>query len=311
MSVVVLGELNVDIIISGNDLMPEWNREKLIDSFDIVLGSSSAITACALGGLGQDVRFVSVVGDDDFGRFCIRELERMGVDTAHVKCDPGLKTGVTMSFSTPSDRGLMTYPGSIPMLQPQDVPDTLLKQAAHVHFGSYFLQDGMRDHWKPLFETVRSQESSTSFDTGWDVRQQWHRASIHALLGATDLFIPSEEELLHIYGAATLEAVWELLPPDARLVAVKRGAAGAALFQPGAAPLSVKAYDIVPVDTTGAGDAFNAGLIHAYLGGQRGEALLRYACACGAIATQGVGGTGRLPTAEAVERLQTSVALRS
>ncbi len=79
---------------------------------------------------------------------------------------------------------------------------------AHVHFGSYFQQDGMRDHGKPLFEPPRKQGSSTSFDTVCDAGRQCRRTSIHALPGATDLFIPGEEELLHIYGAATLEAVW-------------------------------------------------------------------------------------------------------
>ncbi|MED4957599.1 carbohydrate kinase family protein, partial [Paenibacillus macerans] len=72
--VVVAGELNVDIIVSGGDVMPEWNREKMVDGFEVVLGSSSAITACALASLGADVRFVSVVGDDDFGAFWTGEL---------------------------------------------------------------------------------------------------------------------------------------------------------------------------------------------------------------------------------------------
>lgn len=69
MKIVVVGELNVDVILAGTGVMPEWNREKLIDSFDVVLGSSSAITACALASLGAEVHFVSVVGEDDFGRF--------------------------------------------------------------------------------------------------------------------------------------------------------------------------------------------------------------------------------------------------
>ena len=48
--VVVAGELNVDIIVSGGDVMPEWNREKMVDGFEVVLGSSSAITG------GREVR---------------------------------------------------------------------------------------------------------------------------------------------------------------------------------------------------------------------------------------------------------------
>ena len=112
--VYVLGELNPDMIMTGKDLLPEFNREKLLDSCEIVLGSSSAITAANLAGLGLDVRFVSVVGDDPFGRFCLDELRRSGIDTRYVSVDPRWSTGVTLSFSTTSDRALMTHLGAIP-----------------------------------------------------------------------------------------------------------------------------------------------------------------------------------------------------
>ena len=61
--VFILGELNVDLILTGIDILPEWNKEKLADTFELAMGSSSAITACVLAGLGADVSFVGVVGD--------------------------------------------------------------------------------------------------------------------------------------------------------------------------------------------------------------------------------------------------------
>lgn len=303
--VVVAGELNVDIIVSGNDVIPEWNREKMVDGFEVVLGSSSAITACALASLGADVRFVSVVGDDDFGTFCTGELQRMGVNTENVTRLPGVKTGVTLSFSTPADRGLLTYAGSIPLLTPDYIPETLLRQAEHLHFGSYYLQDGMRPHWKELFKRLRADGISTSFDTGWDVANQWDRAGISALLAETDLFIPSEDELLHIFPADEVVSVLEsMLPPIAGVAAVKQGSRGASLRELDGSVLSAVPYTVTPVDTTGAGDCFNAGIIYGYLTGRRGEDLLRFANACGALSTLGIGGTGSLPTVEAVLRLQ-------
>ncbi|KFM94327.1 PfkB domain-containing protein [Paenibacillus macerans] len=303
--VVVAGELNVDIIVSGGDVMPEWNREKMVDGFEVVLGSSSAITACALASLGADVRFVSVVGDDDFGVFCTGELRRMGVNTEHVTRLPGVKTGVTLSFSTPADRGLLTYAGSIPLLTPEHIPDTLLRQARHLHFGSYYLQDGMRAHWLELFARLRADGTSTSFDTGWDVANRWDRDGIGALLAETDLFIPSEDELLHIFPADRVASVLESeLPPVAGMVAVKQGSRGASLRRPDGSVISAGPYAVTPVDTTGAGDCFNAGIIYGYLLGRRGEELLRFANACGALSTLGLGGTGSLPTVEAVLRLQ-------
>ncbi|MCS7459822.1 carbohydrate kinase family protein [Paenibacillus doosanensis] len=303
-TVVVVGELNVDMIITGRDVMPEWNREKLVDGFQVVLGSSSAITACALAALGADVRFVSVVGADDFGKFCISELERMGVNAEHVVALPGVQTGVTMSFSTPADRGLLTYPGSIPLVGPEHIPDALLDEASHLHFGSYYLQDGMRPHWPQLFERARGLGVTTSFDAGWDVRNRWDREGIVALLAHTDWFIPSEEEVLHIFEAESLEEAFAQMPRSAGRIAVKQGSKGATLCEPDGAIVFAEPYRVSPVDTTGAGDCFNAGMIYGYLHGYTGKALLRYANACGALSTLGVGGTGSLPTAEGVARLQ-------
>lgn len=306
--VVVAGELNVDIIVSGNDVMPEWNREKLVEGFEIVLGSSSAITACALASLGADVRFVSVVGEDDFGRYCTNELQRMGVNTEHVTGLPGIKTGVTLSFSTPADRGLLTYAGSIPLLKPELVPERLLREARHLHFGSYYLQDGMRPHWPELFQRLRSDGISTSFDTGWDVANQWDRTGISTLLGHTDLFMPSEDELLHIFPADQVSDMLESgLPPVAGLVAVKQGSRGASLRELDGSVSRAEPYQVSPVDTTGAGDCFNAGIIYGYLLGHRGGELIQFANACGAVSTLGIGGTGSLPTVEAVRKLQAVV----
>lgn len=310
MTIFVLGELNVDMIVTGNDLIPEWNKEKLVDSFDLVLGSSSAITACALASLGMDVRFVSLVGADDFGDFCIEQLNSRGVNTEHVKRHRVLKTGVTLSFSTPADRGLLTFMGSIPALTPADLPKELFNEANHIHFGSYFLQDGMRAHWQEVFSKARQQGISTSFDTGWDVRNNWDRDGIHSLIEATDLFIPSEEELLHIYGVQTLGEVWRLLPEERQWVAVKRGSNGAVMLAPHEDMLSVNAYNIVPLDTTGAGDSFNAGLIYAFLLGKRGAELLGFANACGALSTQALGGVGSLTSLEAVEVFRSTFMLR-
>ncbi|WP_281281603.1 carbohydrate kinase family protein [Paenibacillus oralis] len=85
---------------------------------------------------------------------------------------------------------------------------------------------------------------------------------------------------------------------------IKQGSRGASLRQPDGSVISAGPYAVTPVDTTGAGDCFNAGIIYGYLLGRRGEELLRFANVCGALSTFGIGGTGSLPTVEAVLRLQ-------
>lgn len=75
------------------------------------------------------------------------------------------------------------------------------------------------------------------------------------------------------------------------------------LFTREQAPELVSSFQVAPVDTTGAGDAFNAGLIYAYRSGLRGRELVRFANASGAISTLGIGGTGSLPTLEKVNAM--------
>jgi len=302
-AVYVLGELNVDLIMTGDDVTPEWNREKLVSSFDMALGSSSAITACGLAGLGLDVRMVSVVGDDDIGVFCIERLREKGVDVEHVAVLQGVKTGVTLSLSTSRDRALLTYMGAISMLRPQYVPERMFEEAAHIHSGSYFLQENMRAHWYDLFAKAKARGITTSFDAGWDPSERWFKDDISKLLAVTDYFVPSEDEIMNIFGGTSLYETLDAVPAHAGRIAVKCGARGAVSKAPGKERISVPPFPVSPVDTTGAGDSFNAGYIYANLAGLDEREALRFACACGALATTRVGGASSVPSLRDVEAL--------
>jgi sugar/nucleoside kinase (ribokinase family) len=299
--VFVLGELNVDLIFSGDDVTPEWNQEKLVDSFDLVLGSSSAITACCLAGLGRKVYFVGVVGDDQFGHYCIEQLEKKGVDTKYIKVDDSVKTGVTLSLSTKQNRALLTYMGAIPNLHLDHLPEDLYLLAEHIHFGSYYLQENIQQNWKEILSKAKDNKITTSFDTGWDPNNLWQTTKITELLEYTDLFIPNEEEILNIYLGSELKDIVPKLPEKRNIVVVKRGEKGAMLIEANGQILQMDAFDVDPIDTTGAGDSFNAGLIIGYLSGKKGRKLLEFANACGAIATQRIGGASDVPTEENVE----------
>lgn len=293
-SVIVIGELNVDFIITSEEISPEPNREKIVDGFDMVLGSSSAITACALAGLGLNVVFVGVVGNDYFGEFCIEKLKTKGVDTTYIQKLPNCKTGITFSFSTPKDRALLTYMGTIPSMAPKNLPVNLLKMAQHIHFGSYYLQKNMQEYWKKLFSDAQKAGISTSFDTGWDPQEEWRADYIHQLLKYTNLFIPSEEEFRKIFGGIHDKRLLEKFSEKERFVIIKRGSEGSCLLSNGQMD-KVPGYSVNPIDTTGAGDSFNAGVIFGYLEGKKGVGLLNFANACGAFATLGVGGAEDVP----------------
>ncbi|SEN87303.1 carbohydrate kinase family protein [Paenibacillus sp. OV219] len=299
--VIVIGELNVDLIFADSNITPEPNRERLVRDFRLALGSSSAIAAAGLAGLGLDVAFVSIVGDDEFGHFCLKELARLGVDVTHVAVDSSVRTGVTLSLTDGSDRSLLTYMGSIGSVTPAMIPMELFREASHVHFGSYFLQDAMRPHWLEVFQLAKACGMTTSFDAGWDPAEHWDRERLAALLAYTDWFIPSEEEALQVFEVGAVDELPGRLPAERGAVVVKCGSAGAVgIFADGRVEYAPP-FTVVPVDTTGAGDSFNAGFIAAKLRDEPDREALEYANACGALSTLAIGGAGTV-TLDALAR---------
>src|SRR5450756_2461224 len=117
----------------------------------MALGSASAICAMGLAKLGTPVTFAGVVGADVWGEYCLGVMRAAGIDLAPVRIDPAIKTGVTVSITSPSDRALVTYLGSITALTAEDVEDRLFAGADHLHVSSYFLQSRLRPGCRDLF----------------------------------------------------------------------------------------------------------------------------------------------------------------
>jgi len=140
--IVVIGELNIDAVLTGLLEAPKMGAESLrmISSHS---GSASAIFASGLAKLGHPVTFIGKVGTDNFGRFCLSALREAGIPTRHVLRDKRAKTGVTVSLSTAGDRALITYLGRLQRWAPR-IPMSLLKGHNHLHMTSYFLQTRLR-----------------------------------------------------------------------------------------------------------------------------------------------------------------------
>jgi len=292
--VLVLGEINVDLILSADEINPVFGQELLVDDMTLTMGSSSVIFSCGAARLGLKVGFVGIAGDDEFGRFMLREMAARGVDVTPVIVDPAIKTGITVSLSTAADRALLTYSGSIAALTAERVDRALLDQARHVHIGSYFLQDGLREGLPGLLAEAHGCGLTVSLDTGFDPRETWD-GGLQDTLAQVDVFVPNEVEAPAISGAANPEAALAALAEQVGVVAVKLGAKGA-IAQQGLETVRAEPPAVDAVDTTGAGDSFDAGFVYGFLAGWPLERVLRLACACGALATRVPGGTNGQPT---------------
>src|SRR5512141_1521469 len=262
--IIVVGELNADLLLRG-DVIPAFGQvEQLVDEATLTIGSSSAIFACGAARLGLRVAFIGKAGDDEFGRFMLHELNQRGIDTSGVVIDPHLPTGLSVILSRAFDRAILTHLGSIAALRFDEIDLSLLSRARHLHLGSYYLLAALRSDVPRLFAEAKARGLTISIDTNYDPSEQW-AGGLREALQQVDVFLPNETELLAITHEDSIEAGFDRLA-EIPTVAVKLGARGAAARR-GSQIVYADSISVKVVDTTGAGDSFDAGFVYAYLAG--------------------------------------------
>ena len=294
-AVLVVGELNVDIVLSGLASPPVLGREVLAQGMSMVLGSASAIFATGVARLGHPVGFVSKIGDDDFGQFCREALLHSGISTDGLLLSP-LPTGATIVLSTPGDRALVTHLGAIADLGYDDLPQDLFRGFRHLHLTSYFLQDRLRPDFSRLIREAKSAGLTVSFDPNSDPSQNWS-PEVWEVIRAADVVFVNESEARALTGAASKSEALSKLAERTSCAVVKQGSAGATAVR-GAERMHVDAFAVNVVDTTGAGDSFAAGFVHGMLTQRSLGDCLLLANAAGALSATGVGGTAAQPDLE-------------
>jgi sugar/nucleoside kinase (ribokinase family) len=298
--VVVIGELNVDAVATGLAQEPKLGLEIIATDFQMTLGSASAIFASGVAKLGHEVTFVSKVGRDDFGDFCLEALRANGIPTRHVQRDPSEKTGITLALSTRKDRALVTYLGAISSLRYEDVRMSLLKGKSHLHLTSYFLQEGLRPSFARIFEEARAAGLTTSFDPNSDPTSKWGE-EVWDVIAHTDILFLNRDEALQLTRTShEKRALWELRN-RVRCAVIKLGPAGAVAVRNKSIAYA-RGFQVEALDTTGAGDTFAAGFVSAHLRGRSLEDCLRTGNACGALSTLKAGGTANQPDEAALKR---------
>jgi sugar/nucleoside kinase (ribokinase family) len=295
--IAMVGEIYVDHIFTGFTQWPEPGEEVFTNDYAQEVGGGAAITACALGKLGRTVSLIGVAGEKQYQWFAGR-LASFGVSTAHLVSDQG-DSGVTVSVSSSVDRSFFTYTGVNARLEDLLAGEAILghlSEARHVHFAMP-ISVSLAELLLPALHGVGC---TTSLDVG-------HR--LHWLTDAANLktcstvhyLLPNEREAKILcdgdandYLSFTRMNGW----PSG---VVKMGARGAMMRGP-ERTIAVPALQVEAVDTTGAGDAFNAGFIDGLLDGEAGEECLRRGCVCGGLAAQAVGALRGLPTRSELDR---------
>jgi len=304
LDLVVVGDCNPDVLVLGDDVTPAFGQqEKLVASVSLLIGGSAAITAVAAARLGLRVALVAAVGADPAGTFMLDQLGREGVDVGAVVIRDGTPTGMTVALSRGADRAILTALGAVDSLTAADIPAAVLARARHVHVSSYFLLErSLGPGLAAVLATARAAGATTSLDTNWDPAGRWGDERLSAAIAQVDVLLPNEAEALRLSRASSLDdAVRTLVAVGPRLV-VKLGERGA-LCADGAVRHRVRLPAVTPVDATGAGDCFNAGLIAGLIAGLELPQAAALGCAAGALSTGAPGGTAGAPDLSAAEDL--------
>jgi sugar/nucleoside kinase (ribokinase family) len=297
--VLVVGDLNPDLVLTG-DVVPRFGQvEQLLDAAAFVVGGSAAITAHGLARLGRRVALLAAVGDDAFGPILVDRLAAAGVDVSRILVREEQPTGVTVVLSKGDDRAMLTLPGAIDSLTPHEVVDTATALARtglrHVHLASYFLQPRLAAELPGVLIALRDLGLTTSLDTNADPRGRWD--GVDDLLPHLDVLLPNRVEAVALGRDSDPRRAAAALAARGPLTVVKDGSSGAfavardgTLVDDGGSPVTV-------VDATGAGDTFDAAFVSAWLDGAGVAEALGRAVAAGRHSVGHTGGTAGQPTA--------------
>ncbi|MEG5912499.1 aminoimidazole riboside kinase [Enterobacter bugandensis] len=286
----VLGDAVVDLLPDGEGKLLQCP------------GGAPANVAVGIARLGGKSAFIGRVGDDPFGRFMAKTLADERVDVKHMRLDPAHRTStVVVDLDNHGERSFtfMVRPSADLFLEPADLPTFSAGEWLHVCSIALSAEPSCSATFQAM-DAIRKAGGYVSFDPNirpdlWPDENALRRCLEQALQSA-DVVKLSVEELAFLTGDADvregLNTLMQRCP--ARLVLVTQGKEGVIAWHQGA----VKHYPATPVqcvDTTGAGDAFVAGLLYGLAAGQELVPAIALAQRCGALATTAKGAMTALP----------------
>lgn len=291
--IIVPGTYFCDVIFTGLPAFPALGSEIVCQGLNIIPGGTLN-HIIAFKRLGTNVGWIGALGNDFFSKFVQDALENEGIDTSLVAyIDRSLKQ-VTVSLSFPHDRAFITYTDPSP-----DEIDLLMGGLEgvtyrHLHFPSLFVHEAIpaliqQCHERGVQVSMDCQHQEITIDS----------PPVAHILTQIDLFMPNASEAQKLTQARSLSEAINILSNLVPYLVVKNGSEGA-LARRNGVDYCEPAVKVRAVDTTGAGDIFNAGFLTAHLAGHDTQTCLRWGNYCGGMSTQAAG-PAMAPTRAQVE----------
>lgn len=299
-NVVVVGSINMDLVVT-TEKAPIPGETILGNQFAMIPGGKGANQAVAAARLGASVRMVSCVGDDLFGAQMIAQLQREGVDTAHVRTVSHKATGVALiQVQHDGDNSIIVVPGANGEVTPEQVEsaEEIIRQADVL-----LVQLEI-----PLPAVIRAAELARKHGVRTILNPAPAARLPQQLLDLVDIVTPNETEAAILAdGHAEAEGnirdrmrSLKALVPDADVI-ITNGEKGV-LYDIGGKQGTRASYKVEVVDTTAAGDSFNAALAVRLGEGASAEEAVGFAVKVGALTVTRFGAQTSLPTRKEAER---------
>lgn len=282
----VAGNLATDLIVRGVERLPGWGEEVAGTGHTFVPSGQATFLAQALRAQGEDTRVVGLLGGDHPGERILGALEDCGANTSQVEVGEG-QTAISVAAVRPD--GERCFISDFAGLETFDV--LFLERALARAEGTICLVGLLNLPRLDLLSIrrvlagLRARGAAVVLDTGWDPGG-WAPGTVEAilaLLGEVDLFLPNRAEAEVLSRREDPKAMALALAEHcAGTVVIKLGPDGCLGFRDGRMT-EAGGYRADVVDTVGAGDCFNAGLLHALGEGNEFEAALRWANATASI----------------------------
>ena len=280
-----------------------WGTNTLVESIESHVGGNAANTSLALGTLGAPVRILGWIGPDEQGQFLETRLQNAGVDTSLIRKGK-LPTAATVGIvHSTGQRKFLHRPGVSQEAFTDDgiISKDLLEGISHFHLCSLYILPSLRDTASAILKRVQSLGIKTSLDTNWDPLGRWLQ-DIESCLPYLNYLFMNEDEMKMLTGTDhPVQGAEYFQQRGVENIIVKLGAKGCFLLSP-EQRLSVPAFPVKAVDTTGAGDTFTAGFLHQLNHQESLEQACIFANAAGALSVQKMGGLGNLGSAREVTR---------
>jgi sugar/nucleoside kinase (ribokinase family) len=287
--VVCVGNLVADLIVRPIDTLPPRSELRMVEAIDLRAGGCALTTAVVLGRLGAKASMLGLVGDDPFGRFLEEALAEAAVDGSGVVRHPTVASVATVVVvDSQGERTYLHAPGVGALMTRDHLPDERLFAGKAIHIAGALINPGIDgEPTARIMEEAQRRGILTSLDTAFDPTGTWER--VHAALPHLDIFAPGYPEARHISGLDDPVAIaaWAR-ERGARTAIVKLGADGAYIDGPEFRGI-IPAHRVETVDSTGAGESFNGGLLHGLTADWPLERAARLGAATGALAVTKIG----------------------